>query len=607
MTADNVSWGVDLMHKDCAHLQYLREFTENGIQAIEDTNNPGQIIWTFDRNWHNSNGSYKATMIDNGVGMTGREIAQYINKIFSSGKQLGLNKNYGIGAKIAAAPINPRGIEYWTWKDGIGYLAVLRRNSDGRYGLQKFQNERGGMDDWQERVSDKFKPKMINNSGVKVVLLGKDDSDNTYFNQKAEMPSKWILRYLNSRYFEIPEQIKISAPLFKHNSDNSIRPMRSRVRGMKHFLNKHIEQEDHYGKMEVYKGTLHWWLLDPKGKRTHYTEFNSHAQSGAIFQNEMYDIATMQSHRSRMQKFNLLYTYDRVAIFIEPDFSVRSNTSRSRLLMEDESNLPWGNWSLDFSKNMPDVIKEMEAELFDKSIQDLDKEIKDRMRKWLRHTPLSRYQLDSEGEEEIDNPDLFINNSGGETNGEAEIKETKLLTPRNPYSDYIEPKDKKAKKKEVKDPFPAVIWKTRENGTRQEGELEDRAAEYLPGNNVLNINGDFRIFKDLCTRLQSEKGAGDISREKSIEYYVKKEYQFNLIEATMRTKLLNDNPHWSRAQVEEKCLSPEGLTEAVMSNYHLHYMLHSNIGRWLSSIDRGEIKLGGKNVGNDDTDTLASG
>ena len=35
MTADNVSWGVDLMHKDCAPLQYLREFTENGIQAIE--------------------------------------------------------------------------------------------------------------------------------------------------------------------------------------------------------------------------------------------------------------------------------------------------------------------------------------------------------------------------------------------------------------------------------------------------------------------------------------------------------------------------------------------------------------------------------------------
>ena len=148
---------------------------------------------------------------------------------------------------------------------------------------------------------------------------------------------------------------------------------------MKYFLDKHIEQETHYGRIKVYNGTLHWWLLDPKEKRNHYTEFNSHAQSGAIFQKEIYDVATMGSHRSRMQKFNLLYTYDRVAIFIEPDFSVRSNTSRSRLLMDDESSLPWNTWAYEFSKNMPDVIHEMEAELFAKSIQDLDKEYSDWM------------------------------------------------------------------------------------------------------------------------------------------------------------------------------------------------------------------------------------
>ena len=59
MTADNVSWGVDLMHKDCAPLQYLREFTENGIQAIEQAGTPGKIVWTFDRNWYKINGSYK--------------------------------------------------------------------------------------------------------------------------------------------------------------------------------------------------------------------------------------------------------------------------------------------------------------------------------------------------------------------------------------------------------------------------------------------------------------------------------------------------------------------------------------------------------------------
>ena len=595
MTADNVSWGVDLMHKDCAPLQYLREFTENGIQAIEQAGTPGKIVWTFDRNWYKINGSYKAAIIDNGIGMTGREIAQYINKIFSSGKQLGLTKNYGIGAKIAAAPLNARGIEYWTWKEGIGYLAVLRRNSDGRYGLQEFQNERGGTQDWQEGVSDEFKPKEIDQNGVKVVLLGESDHENTYFNEKAEMPSRWILRYLNSRYFEIPEGISISAPSIRHNPDGSLKPMKYRVRGMKSFLDKHIEEESNYGRMDIYKGTLHWWLLDSKEKRTHYTEFNSHAQSGVVFQNEMYNVATMQSHRSRMQKFNLLYTYDRVAIFIEPNFKVRSNTARSNLLMEDESKLPWETWAREFSNKMPEVIRVMEAELFAKSVQHLDKEIKERLRRLLLNAPLSRFQLNNEGDEEIDNPDLLINNPGGQSNDEGEINETESSEPRNPYSDYIEPKEKRAERKEVKDPFPTCIWKTLEDGTRQEGELEDRAAEYLPGNDVLNINGDFRVYKDLLSRLQAEKGGGTLSRERSIEHYVCREYKFCLMEATMRTKLLNDNPNWSRAEVETKCLSPEGLTEVVMSNYHLHYMLHQNIGRWLSAVDRGEVSQGGKN------------
>ena len=37
MTAEDASWGVELMHNECAPLQYLRELTENSIQAIEDS------------------------------------------------------------------------------------------------------------------------------------------------------------------------------------------------------------------------------------------------------------------------------------------------------------------------------------------------------------------------------------------------------------------------------------------------------------------------------------------------------------------------------------------------------------------------------------------
>lgn len=590
MTADNVSWGVELMHKDCAELQFLREFTENSIQAIEQGDGKGNVVWTYDRLWRKRNSTYKACIIDNGIGMTGREIAKFINRIFSSGKQLGLNQNYGIGAKIAAAPLNPRGIEYWTWKDGKGYLAVLRQNSEGRYGLQKFRNERGGMDDWQEEISDSVKPKEIENNGVKVVLLGENDEDNTYFNEKAAMPSRWILRYLNSRYFSIPENISIKAPSIRRNEDGSIKPIRSKVRGLKSFLDEHIEDSEHKGSMEVYKGTLHWWLLDPKERRNHYTEFNSHAQSGAIFQKETYDLASLQKHRSRMQKFNLLYTYDRVAIFIEPNFDARSNTARSKLLMEDETGLPWEKWALEFGQNIPEVIREIENELFQESVQNLDQEIKERIKQWFSASPLSRFHKSDDGEFEIDEPDHGINDPGGNASEEPETKDSQPSEPSNSYSDFIEPKENRAERKEVSDPTPEVVWKTIENGSRNEGELEDRAAEYVAGKDILIINGDFRGYTDLRDQLIKEKGAGDVSREKSIEYFTSREYIFTLIEATMRTKLLNDNPNWSRSQIEDKCLSPEGLTEAVMSSYHLHYMLHQNIGRWISSVKREQIE-----------------
>ena len=143
MTAEDVSWGVELMHKDCAKLQFLSESSRRIQFRQSESGGNGSVNWTFDRTWHKKNGSYKACVIDNGIGMTGREIAKFINRIFSSGKQLGLTKNYGIGAKIAAAPLNPRGIEYWTWKDGKDILQSFVKNSRGKYGLQKFLTKGG--------------------------------------------------------------------------------------------------------------------------------------------------------------------------------------------------------------------------------------------------------------------------------------------------------------------------------------------------------------------------------------------------------------------------------------------------------------------------------
>lgn len=45
-----------------------------------------------------------------------------------------------------------------------------------------------------------------------------------------------------------------------------------------------------------------------------------------------------------------------------------------------------------------------------------------------------------------------------------------------------------------------VKWITVDERTRTKALLEDRAAKYLPDENLLQINGDFRVFTDMIER-----------------------------------------------------------------------------------------------------------
>ena len=596
MTADNVSFAVDLLYRDCAPLQFLREFTQNGIESINKTNGDGKVIWTFDPIWKKKNGSFKLCAIDTGSGMTGREIVQFINKIFSSGKELGIGKNHGVGAKISAAPLNPRGIEYWSWKDGVGYLAVLRKIGE-KYGLEEFIDKSGSRTDFLE-IDNEFKPKEIDNNGVKIVLLGQDDEDDTYFNRDAPMPSKWVLRYLNSRYLDVPENVEIWAPAISTKSDGTPKMVRRRVQGTRKFLDKHIENDDHYGAIEVTGATLHWWLMDEKEKRDGVTDHDYLARSGAVFQDELYDMATKRSHKSRCHKFGLLYTSNRVTIVAEPHSEVEANTGRSEIRIGSFEKLPWRIWGRQFQLNMPEPIRELEAEMASKTMIDIDNETKKRLRDWLEDFSLSRYQHQSDGELDADIQDLFANNPGQSYGGNSETEGDEENTqadskPRNPYSDYLKDNKKKANRVDKKDPFPEVAWLTIDNGGREEGdELEDKAASFIPELNVININGDFRGYHDTVNRQDKQKGDGTLERRKSIERYVQREWRFVLLETVMRVLTeLKDNAQWSRSQIENNALTPVGLTTAVMSSFHLNFMLSLNMNKWLGAVDRGDLDI----------------
>src|SRR5690349_4840741 len=86
LKVSNIGFLLERLGEDCHPLQFLRELTENSIQAIERAGSPGEIIWDVEWNYVDLSDSpaFKLCIVDNGSGMTGPEMVRYINQLSSS-------------------------------------------------------------------------------------------------------------------------------------------------------------------------------------------------------------------------------------------------------------------------------------------------------------------------------------------------------------------------------------------------------------------------------------------------------------------------------------------------------------------------------------------
>src|SRR5207302_8131471 len=86
LTVSNTGFLLDRLGEDCHPLQYLRELTTNALEAVHrSTNRSGEIVWDVDWVTYDLDGVYKLCITDNGDGMTGPKMVEYINQLSSSG------------------------------------------------------------------------------------------------------------------------------------------------------------------------------------------------------------------------------------------------------------------------------------------------------------------------------------------------------------------------------------------------------------------------------------------------------------------------------------------------------------------------------------------
>ena len=131
-------------------------------------------------------------------------------------------------------------------------------------------------------------------------------------------------------------------------------------------------------------------------------------------------------------------------------------------------------------------------------------------------------------------------------------------------------------------PWPKVDWVSVKNGTRQPGDMEDRAAKYLSDQHRLLINANFRVFTDMIDHWESKYGGAPGVRTAVVEV-VREWFEQTLIEAVMGAAGLRGSRQWTPEE-RERALSEEALTAVVLPRYHTDVAVARSLGSKLGTL-----------------------
>jgi hypothetical protein len=574
---------LDRLAKDCSELQFLRELTQNCIEAILRTSDKsGEIVWDVDWTSYDLQGIYKLCVTDNGDGMSGEDMIKYINHLASSGGIQAHNANYGVGAKVAAATRNQAGLVYLSWRDAVGSMIHFWKDPQtGDYGLMQMKRPDDSWGHWAH-VENAIKPDIIDSNGTKVVLYGNAADANTMTPPEgAASPSRWVTKYLNTRYFRFPEGISVKAREgWEFDRTDKDRNVLRTLTGQKRYLDEHASAS---GSVEVANASAHWWILRDESALSQNTGFIASAgHCAALWKDELYEMTSGRANTAALQNFGVIFGYTRVVIYVEPIEStgaeVLTNTARTSLILNGNP-LPWADWQDDFRKEMPKEIKEhMEAVAAASQASDHKDSIKDRLKQIEELFKLSRYRPIKGGSllvgGEIQAAGGGSHSGTGKATGAGGAGSQAGKSP-SVYALFLTESGVPGVDAKP-DLFPTVCWVSAEDGSRQTGDMEDRAAKYLEKDNMLQINADFRVFSDMVKRW-TEYFAQVPGAQSIVKEVVREWFEQSLVEAVLSSNPLRNAQHWSIDHVRAM-LSEEGLTAVVLPRWHIEQSIKRTLG-----------------------------
>jgi hypothetical protein len=200
---------VASMIERCPKVMMLRELVQNALEAASLAPAHQQRV---EIGVTRIDGVRKLTIWNTGPGMDAEELHRMCDLASSIGKLHSLDRNFGMGAKVASLPSNPHGIRYRSCKHARAHELLLGKR-DGVYGrVRRADPLSDALAEVFDVTASASQAYALDSDWTEVVLLGSAADQDTVANPYAgdpEVSPWWIAEGLHERFFRLPDGIEL--------------------------------------------------------------------------------------------------------------------------------------------------------------------------------------------------------------------------------------------------------------------------------------------------------------------------------------------------------------------------------------------------------------
>jgi len=320
---------VAAMIERCPKTMMIRELVKNALEAAETAPEGERRV---ELSAVPVDGVPKLAIWNTGRGLTGPELYRMCDIAASIRKETGLDRNFGMGAKVASLPSNQAGLRYRSARKGT-VQEVMMGKYDGTYGRLLRPGARGVPTEVVIATAEaEAEGRSATGEWTEVMLFGNRPEQNTVTDPYDGNPRSapfWLVEAVRLRFFRFPAgtEIVFRKGVARLAEDRKATSLAERLAAL-----------PRYEAVRTPEGiTIHYAfnpaLLSPEANAAQSVWEGGEGMAGIVYRDELYSVVSGAAWLREAPSFGISFLARAITVVVElpDDFPVLSDAYREFL------------------------------------------------------------------------------------------------------------------------------------------------------------------------------------------------------------------------------------------------------------------------------------